>query len=181
MIYNEKEFTLKDGLKVTLKTPKPEEAEAVISFMTKLFAQTDYFLSSPEDYEGKVEGEKRFLEGFKDNDDYFIAAYADGEIIGDCSLNFCKHHKDKHRCSLGIGVDKTYWGRGLGNLFMDEIIRLAEEKENIEQIELGVADCNERALRLYEKKGFSRTGVIPKAFKQKDGSYFDEVMMTRFL
>lgn len=48
-------------------------------------------------------------------------------------------------------------------------------------MKLGVASDNERAIRLYEKKGFRKTGETPKALKLEDGNYYDEILMTKFL
>jgi RimJ/RimL family protein N-acetyltransferase len=39
---------------------------------------------------------------------------------------------------------------------------------------------NKRALHVYEKVGFTRTGVIPKKFF-KEGVYIDEIVMTKIL
>jgi ribosomal protein S18 acetylase RimI-like enzyme len=38
-----------------------------------------------------------------------------------------------------------------------------------------VVATNTRALRLYEKVGFTRLGVIPKGFRLPDGTYADIV------
>lgn len=42
-----------------------------------------------------------------------------------------------------------------------------------EQLELGVYSDNVRAIHLYEKFGFERYGIQPRAFKLKDGTYRD--------
>lgn len=181
MIYEAKEFTVKDGLKIVVKSPEKGEAGAVMAFMDVLLGQTPYFLSSPEDFRKRtVESEAEFIEGSREGTDYFICVYADGKIIGDCGVNFDRHLKGRHRSSLSIGIDKAYWGKGIGNLLMDEMIRLARETEGIEQVELGVINENARAKRLYEKKGFRKTGVLPHALKLPDGTYYDEEMMTLF-
>lgn len=59
-------------------------------------------------------------------------------------------------------------------------LALEQAWENgFEQLELGVFSDNERAIRLYEKYGFQKTGVSPRAFKLKDGTYRDEILMVR--
>ena len=50
-------------------------------------------------------------------------------------------------------------------------------KSAFEQLELTVFADNTRAIRLYEKVGFVKTGVLPRAYRLKDGSYHDEVQM----
>ena len=50
-----------------------------------------------------------------------------------------------------------------------EMIRLAESREDILQIELEFVEGNERARRLYEKMGFRITGVHPNGICLRDG------------
>ena len=38
-------------------------------------------------------------------------------------------------------------------------------------MELNVVSRNERAVKLYEKMGFVKSGSIPNAMKHKDGTY----------
>ena len=44
-----------------------------------------------------------------------------------------------------------------------------------------VCEGNERGISLYNKKGFIQCGRIPKAFKLKDGTYRDEILMYRMV
>ena len=46
-----------------------------------------------------------------------------------------------------------------------------------EQLELSLLSGNERALGLYEKLGFIICARTPNAFKLKDGSYEDDILM----
>ena len=50
-----------------------------------------------------------------------------------------------------------------------------------EQLELGVYSDNSRAIHLYEKFGFERYGIQPRAFKLKDGTFRDEIIMVKML
>ena len=50
-----------------------------------------------------------------------------------------------------------------------------------EQIELGVFSDNEKAKALYKKYGFEVWGNTKNAFKLKDGTYRDEIMMGRMI
>ena len=50
-----------------------------------------------------------------------------------------------------------------------------------EQIDLEVVADNTRALTLYRKCGFTETGRKHRALKFDDGTYHDEILMTRIL
>ena len=181
MIYEAKEFILKDNTVVTFRTPEVSEAQELLNFIKTAVGQTDYLLSSPEDIKLTVEQEEAFIESNKNSNSYFIAAYVDGKIIGDCCVNYGRHLKDKHRGNIGITVDEKYWNKGIGSIMFDEMIRLSRNVEGIEQLELGVNSENPRAKHLYEKKGFVKFASIPRALKLKDGTYCDEELMVLFL
>ena len=52
---------------------------------------------------------------------------------------------------------------------------------NFEQIELGVIRENERAYQMYKSFGFVEQGIKRNAFKYKNNTYSDEIMMIKFI
>ena len=50
-----------------------------------------------------------------------------------------------------------------------------------EQIELALFSNNEKAKHIYEKHGFDVWGIMKRAFKLKDGTYYHEINMRKFL
>ena len=81
---------------------------------------------------------------------------------------------------MGISLLKEYWGCGLGSFLMQIAVEQAAAN-GFEQLELGVFEDNARAIALYEKFGFAKYGVNPRAFKLKDGTYRDEIIMVKML
>jgi len=181
MKYEKKEFIVKGGLKVVLRSPEENEAEEILTLIKRICGQTDYLLSSPEDISDDVQKEKDFIRNNNVSPGYFIVVYVDDKPVGDCSLNFDRHVKARHRCSVGIGIDEKYWNMGIGSLLFDEMIALAKGTAGIEQIGLELAGNNERGRNLYLKKGFKTVGAMPKALKLKDGTYVDLEMMVKEL
>lgn len=184
MIYPKKEFVLKDGTKVVLKTPEVSDAKQLLDSITAVCNATNYLLSASEDfikYYENLKIEEDFIASYEKSENVLVAAYINDRIVGSVSLDFKTHQKDKHRCVIGIAIQKPYWSKGIGSLMFDEMIRLAKEKEGIEQIELDVINENERAKHLYTKKGFVKVGDIPHQLKLKDGRYLDGELMVLFL
>lgn len=184
MIYPSREFTLKNGLKVIVRSPETSDAQELIEQITSVAASTDYLLSAPEDfdiYRKDIKKEEAFIEWSKTDRGYWLIVCIDNKIIANCSLRFYSHAKDRHRGTIGIAIKKEYWGSGIGSLLFDEMIRLARLTPGIEQIELDVININERAKQLYLKKGFVKTGNIPHQLKLKDGTYLDGETMVLFL
>ena len=81
---------------------------------------------------------------------------------------------------FGISIKKKYWNNGIGNALVKEVINQAKEI-GYEQIELGVFSDNEKAIALYKKLGFEVWGSVKNAFKLKDGTYHDEIIMGKMI
>lgn len=185
MFYKAKEFTLKNGIKVTLKSPEISDAQKMIDCIIDITRTTDYMNGLPEDYQvylDDIKKEEAFLEGHNSSDNnYMIAVFYKDIIIGSCALNFGAMIKTKHRGTIGIGIRKEYRGLGLGSILFDEIINIAKNREGATQLELGVIKDNIAAKRLYTSKGFVKTGETPRALRLPNGVYLDEEFMVLYL
>ena len=110
-----------------------------------------------------------------------VGAFAGEKLVGEFGVAQLRPHiKYRHRAVMGISVRKEYWGCGLGSYLMQ--LAIDQTRANgFEQLELGVYSDNSRAIHLYEKFGFERYGIQPRAFKLKDGTYRDEIIMVKML
>lgn len=84
-----------------------------------------------------------------------------------------------HRASVAIAILGEYWNQGIGTRLFEEMIRIAQEREGLLQLELEFIEGNTRARHLYEKMGFRISGVRPNAIRLKDGTLLNEYMMIR--
>ena len=183
MVFKETEFILKDGRKALLRSPREEDAEEMLQFITKASGETDYLMRYPEEFaDFTLEQEKGFINGNYYNENaLMIACVVDGKIAGNCQISFRTGMKDRHRASVAIGLMKEYWNLGIGTRMFKELIHAAEERGGIRQLELDFIEGNTRARHLYEKMGFRITGVKPDAIRLKDGTFLNEYMMVKRL
>ena len=78
---------------------------------------------------------------------------------------------------LGIAIfDKSFWNKGIGTEATMLMIKYAFEYLNLHKILLEVYEYNKRAIRVYEKLGFKREGVLRKNHYLK-GKYHDVIVM----
>lgn len=78
----------------------------------------------------------------------------------------------------GVAVHPSFSGKGFGLLMLKEIIEHAKQSGFL-RIELSVASVNEKAIRLYEKAGFKREGLLRNfTFLKSENKFLDEVMMS---
>lgn len=87
--------------------------------------------------------------------------------------------KLSHQCLFGILVSEEYRGKGVGTRLLEELMKVAKEKFNIEILHLEVYDGNP-AQRLYERLGFTEFGRQTHFIKE-DGEYRGKVLMQRTL
>lgn len=177
-----KTFTLKDGRDVLLRSPKAEDAAALLAYLKKVSEETDFMIRYPEEVIMTEMDERQFLENISaSSTDFMISAVYADKIIGNIGVNVIGDKvKLKHRVAFGIAVLKDYWGLGIGRELLIEAIETAK-KNSMEQMELGVFENNPAARSLYGQLDFRETGKIPRAFRLKDGTYIDEIQMVRFL
>jgi len=77
----------------------------------------------------------------------------------------------------GLAIHPSRSGKGLGSLMIKEILDYAK-KTGVLRVELSVAVINEKAIRLYEKAGFQKEGILRKyTHLKKENQFLDEVMM----
>ena len=181
MIIQDITFTLKDGRSALLRSPRVEEAAEVLAFITRAAGETEFLLSDPEtcrDY--PIEREEALLRELSQAEDAaMLSCLVDGQIVGNCQIRILKGRKQRHRAAVAIAILREYWGLGIGTRMFQELIRLAEEQEELLQLELSFIEGNDRARALYEKMGFRITGVNPDAFRLLDGSLRNEILMRK--
>jgi [ribosomal protein S18]-alanine N-acetyltransferase len=68
---------------------------------------------------------------------------------------------------IGLGLRPDLTGKGHGMAFLEAGINFAKQSFNVHKVRLTVAEFNERAIKVYEKSGFKKSGTFinPKTNK----------------
>lgn len=179
MLYDTKDFNLKDGRTALLLNPEEEHAQGLLDYLVQSSGESDFILRYPEEC-GRytLEGEIELLKYMKTSpNDLFLTCTVDGKVAGNCHLMMNDRIKTKHRANVAIALLKEYWGLGIGTFMFEELIRVAREQTELTQIELEVVEGNERGLALYKKTGFKEYARRPDAIRLKDGTMRYEILM----
>lgn len=174
-------FTLPNGEVLTVRSVCADDAEALNAFRYATYSETHFMARYPEEGAG-LEAVRNGLAGSESSAlNFEVGAFAGEKLVGEFGVAQVRPHlKYRHRAGMGISVLKDYWGCGLGSYLMQ--LAIDQTRTNgFEQLELGVYSDNARAIHLYEKFGFERYGIQPRAFKLKDGTYRDEIIMVKML
>ena len=181
MIIKDTAFTLKDGRKALLRSPKDEDIQGVLDYLYVSAGETEFILRYPEEC-GKYtyDGEKALFDRINASDnEAMLVCIVDGKVAGNCQIMWKTGLKTRHRASVAIALLKEFWNLGIGTRMFEEMIRIAEANENLIQMELEFVEGNTRARALYEKMGFRITGVNPNAIRLRDGTLLNEYCMIR--
>ena len=182
MRFENRSVKLKDGRECVLRPTTAEYAQEMIDYMKITAAETPFLLRYPDEVTYTPESEKEILTRiYEDEKTVMMLALVDGQVAGNCSISgLGDKRRILHRCSLAIALKKEYWGLGIGTAMIGYLTELAG-RIGYEQIELEVVDGNTSAKHLYEKCGFVETGRRVRAMKYDDGTYRDELVMSKIL
>lgn len=105
----------------------------------------------------------------------------EGQKAGMSKLVPLRHRTDHIAYLGGVAVHSGFAGKGLGEHLIREVLDLAK-KSGFLRVELSTATINERAIRLYERTGFEKEGVLRRYCHLKsEGRFLDEVLMSCLL
>ena len=97
-------------------------------------------------------------------------------FIGSCAFDHIDWHVRMAEFGIIIG-EKKYWNRGYGTDAVRLLVKHGFETLNLNRIFLHVFDTNPRAIRAYEKAGFTLE-VRERQAEFKHGKYIDVLLMS---
>lgn len=176
----EQTVTLKDGTPIVLRSLEKWDAGAAILCFRKVAGETDYLLRETEECGVTIaQEEETIARKLESPREMLLGAFVGEELVGMAGLNAIGSlSRVQHRASVGISLERAYWGQGIGSAMMSALIDAARQA-GYEQVELDVVDNNTRAVALYTRFGFITIGKIPNGMKYRDGSCADLCLMIR--
>ena len=159
---------------LTIRRAEADDCSALYDMFTcpKVYAGT---LQLP--YPSREQWRRRLAEA--GDDLYNIVAVVGDRVIGMFSLHtFPARPRRRHAGSIGMSVHDDWQGKGVGTALMRAGIDLADNWFNLTRLELEVYADNEPAVRLYERFGFEREGLL-RQHAYRDGRYVDSLVMGR--
>lgn len=156
------------------------DAENILDYLKIVGSESENLLFGAEGVPFTRMQEEKFITDINaSKKSCMIVGCVDEMIVGVASIQGAERERISHRAEIAISVLKAYWGSGVGTMLLEQLIHFAKSKD-IEIISLEVKSDNERAIRLYEKFGFSKFGTYKKFFKI-NGRYHDADFMNLYL
>lgn len=111
----------------------------------------------------------------------FVACGADGQLVGTYFIKANQPGLGSHVCNCGYVVAPPAQGRGIAAAMCEHSQREAVAMGfRAMQFNL-VVSTNERAVRLWQRLGFSVVGTLPRAFRHLRLGYVDALVMYKEL
>ena len=100
-----------------------------------------------------------------------------GVMIGEVDLSTIRNvESQRHRATLGMGIEPDYRYLGIGKTLVNEALVWAKAQPFLKWIDIGVFAHNAPARRLYEGLGFIERGRTKDCFRV-DGHSVDDIQM----
>ncbi|MFA6941118.1 MAG: GNAT family protein, partial [Clostridiaceae bacterium] len=156
---------IKDGRELLIRKAEIEDARKLAEYMMAIPKESDFLTFGENELNFTTEIEEKIINSMEGKDNsIMLLAVIDGEIAGNCTFRAGVRKRTRHAGEFGITVRKPYWGLGIGSLLMEALIFWAKDTKIIRKINLRVRTDNHKAIKLYEKFGFEREGIIRRDF-----------------
>jgi len=167
-------FTSKKGNTVTIRYPKAEDLDDVLQFANAIVDEDIYVdvLSEPVTREVEEKWLIDTLEKIEQGKKIQLVAEINSRYAGNCEIRI-RDKRQSHVGEIGIALAKEYREEGIGRELLSALIEEGK-KIGLKLLILNCFENNDRALHLYEKLGFTRSGLVPGVYAYK-GSYVGEV------
>ncbi|MBU7595299.1 GNAT family N-acetyltransferase [Metabacillus halosaccharovorans] len=179
MKIKDKEFFRFD-VKYIIRSAEEKDAKSLSEVRVKIDGETENM--DREKGEAYLD-EAGFIQVIKEDTaskrNLFLIAEINGEIVGFSRCEGNKLKRTSHKVEFGVCVLKDYWGFGIGQNLLKESIYWADSN-GIKKIYLSVLETNQKAIKLYEKYGFTVEGILKNDKILSDGNYYHTVLMGRF-
>lgn len=144
------------------------DAPRYLDHMEAIVSETAYMLQSAADPLPSTSGQRSLLEQLcrLDNCVCLVATRSGtpgrAPIIGSLTLLGGRSRRTRHACHLGMGVQMSAWGRGVGGLLLDAALTWARSNPILSRVVLQVYEANTPALVLYRSRGFVDEGLLKR-------------------
>jgi len=169
--------TARDGRRWTLRPGRPTDGRALARLFAEVRTEGRWLITTP----GSItEPSEAFwiAEMIRAAEHLVLVAEADAEVIGNILVSVDRGVATEHIGVLSITITADWRDVGIGTALVAAAQDWAVER-GLRKVSLGVFPDNERALTVYERRGFVREGVRRQQYRSGD-TYRDEVLMAWF-
>ena len=172
-------FSLKDGREAILRTPKQNDLEDLLKLINSLVDEgAEIATTSQVTREEETEWLRKMLEGLEKDELFFLVAEVNRKVVASSDIHIPVGDQN-HVGILGVAIKREFRDLGIGTQMMQTLVEQAGAM-GLTALTLNVFATNKRAIHVYGKVGFLKTGTAPMRYFRR-GRYIDEVKMTKLI
>lgn len=166
------------GMSIIIREATEDDALSIIRYLTALSEETDIFINMGAGEFTLTEDEERaFIRQHAQQDNaYLLLAWSGAELVGLLNGKGSTRRNTQHDVYLGMSVARAWRGHGIGRTLLEEMLQWAHLNPTVKRINLQVVSSNVHAIRLYERCGFEREGILKRNYFHH-GEYLDSYVM----
>jgi RimJ/RimL family protein N-acetyltransferase len=167
----------RDGRRWTLRPGRPTDGRPLARLFAEVRKEGRWLITTP----GSVsEPSEAFWIGelIRASEHLALVAEADGDVVGNVLVSVDRGVATEHIGVLSICIAAEWRDVGIGSELVSAAQRWVRER-GLRKLSLGVFPDNERAIAVYERRGFVREGLRRMQYRSAD-QYRDEVLMAWF-
>ena len=176
----EKQFGLKNGKNLVLRTALVKDASQIVKLMKDVVKEGPFTLQEPDEYKATAKSEAQKIKRFKEAPGkIYLVAEVNKKVTGFISFDNWDTRRTEHTGLFSVFIMKKFRSMGIGKILIQGMIDWAKESKINKKISLYVFSTNKGAITLYKKLGFKIEG----RFKRDmiiDGKYVDSIAMYIF-
>ena len=181
-----RQWTTHDGRKFVVREAELADAPRLVEHSRSVLAEPEWNVTELREFNVSIDQEEEWLLGFREKAHSILLVADFGSparplIAGLVSCATQPRFRVRHRGRVGIGVQAPFRRQGVGEALLRTLLEWAAAEPELERVELSVFAHNTRAINLYRKLGFVEEARLPRSFKLADGTYYDDVMMVRWV
>jgi RimJ/RimL family protein N-acetyltransferase len=167
---------LKDRRQITLRSAAVTDAQNLLQHLKITHTESYKNLNQSATFWNNfslTEEEKILADFEKSNSKFMLVADYAGRIVG--GLGFVGQQAEflKHNASIGMSIQQEFCNSGLGTEMLKHTIDCGK-KLGFHRVDLTVRTYNLAGIKLYEKLGFKRIGLL------KDAAFIDDEYVDEF-
>jgi RimJ/RimL family protein N-acetyltransferase len=170
-------MTARDGRHWTLRPARPTDGRALARLFSAVRREGRWLITAPD---AVSEPSEAFWisEMIRAAEHLVLVAEADAEVVGNVLVSVDRGVATEHIGVLSITIADGWRDVGIGTEMVAAAQRWVRER-GLRKLSLGVFPDNERAVAVYEKRGFVREGLRRQQYRT-GGELRDEILMAWF-
>jgi RimJ/RimL family protein N-acetyltransferase len=179
-IIEPKEFILKNGSKIILRSAVSKDAGQLVELMQNVIEEGPFTLYEPDEYHATAKSEAKKIKRLRDGaGKVYLVAEIEKEITGFVSFDNWDTRRTAHTGLFSVFIKKKWRGIGIGRILVNGLLDWGRDNPVNKKISLAVFSTNINAIALYKKLGFRQEGRCP-ADMIIDGKNVDSILMYKY-